>query len=146
MARQPFFSLRIRRPPAVAEGEDGMGRNYGLTNTEMELMELLWQADAPLSFRELMDHANERWKKNWKKQTLNTYLANLQRMGLIGTDKGSRHYLYYARCTREELIRNWTRQMVEECFDNSISSLVAAFTGGKKLSEEEAEKLRQLIE
>ena len=93
----------------------------------------------------MTDRNKEKWKKNWKKQTLNTYLTNLQRMGLIGTDKGTRHYLYFARCTREELIRDWTRRMVEECFDNSISSLVAAFTGGKKLSEEEAEKLRQLI-
>lgn len=124
-----------------------MGKNYGLTNTEMEIMELLWQAQGPLPFKELIRYANEEWKKNWKKQTLNTYLNNLQRMGLVEIDKtATPRYLYCALCTKEELIRNWTRKMVKEYFDNSISGLVAAFTGGEKLSKEEAEKLKKLLE
>ena len=32
-----------------------MKKNYGLTNTEMQIMELLWQADGPVTFREIMD-------------------------------------------------------------------------------------------
>ncbi len=124
-----------------------MGKNYGLTNTEMEIMELLWQAEEPLPFRELIRYANEEWKKNWKKQTLNTYLNNLLRIGLVGIDKrATPHYLYYALCTKEELIRGWTRKVVEEYFDNSISSFVMAFTGKQKLSEAEAEKLKKLLE
>ena len=59
-----------------------MERNYGLTNTEMEIMELLWSVKEPLPFRELIRYANEEWNKNWKKQTLNTYLNHLQKMGI----------------------------------------------------------------
>lgn len=124
-----------------------MGKNYGLTNTEMEIMELLWHAKGPLPFKELLRYANEEWKKNWKKQTLNTYLNNLQKMGLVEIDRNATpRYLYYALCTKEELVRNWTRKMVKEYFDNSISGLVAAFTGGEKLSKEEAEKLKKMLE
>ncbi len=53
--------------------------------------------------------------------------------------------MYYALCSKEELIHNWTRHLVEECFDNSISRLFAAFIGDKKLSEEEAEELKKLL-
>ena len=123
-----------------------MERNYGLTNTEMEIMELLWSVKEPLPFRELIRYANEEWNKNWKKQTLNTYLNHLQKMGLVGIDKhATPHYLYYALCTKEKLIQEWTRKMVQECFDNSICGLVAAFTGGEKLSKEEAEELKKLM-
>ena len=41
-----------------------MGRNYGLSNTEMLIMELLWRTGEPMSFKEIMDVAQNEWKKN----------------------------------------------------------------------------------
>ena len=34
-----------------------MKKNYGLTNTELQIMELLWAAKEPMSFRDIMDVA-----------------------------------------------------------------------------------------
>ena len=62
-----------------------MKKNYGLTNTELQIMELLWTAQKPMSFREIMNIAVNEWKKTWKVQTLNSFLLGLQKMGLIGT-------------------------------------------------------------
>ena len=56
-----------------------MKKNYGLTNTEMQIMELLWQVDGPVTFREIMDTSSKEWGKNWKVQTLSTYLITLQK-------------------------------------------------------------------
>ena len=50
-----------------------MKKNYGLTNTEMQIMELLWSAKEPMTFRQIMDVAINEWKKTWKVQTLNTF-------------------------------------------------------------------------
>ena len=122
-----------------------MNKNFGLSHTEKEIMELLWQSEEPLSFREILDYPNDTWKKNWKKQTLNTYLLNMQKAGLIGSERGKVYQVYFLLLTREEHIHNWTRKMVKETFGGSVYSLVAAFTGGERLSEEEAEKLRKLI-
>lgn len=123
-----------------------MKKNYGLTNTELQIMELLWQSDKPLAFREIMDIARDEWKKTWKVQTLNTYLINLQKMGLVGTDRTTTQYnVYYALYSREEHIHNWTRKMVEVCFDNSICNLFSSFIGNQKLSEEEADELRKML-
>lgn len=58
-----------------------MNTNYGLTNTELQIMELLWSAKAPMTFREIMDIAVTDWKKTWKVQTLNTFLIGLQKIG-----------------------------------------------------------------
>lgn len=44
-------------------------------------MELLWDADELMTFREIMDVATTEWKKTWKVQTLNTFLTGLQKMG-----------------------------------------------------------------
>lgn len=118
---------------------------FDLTPVELELMEMFWSASEPLSFREIMGYLNTVLKKDWKKQTLNTYLSNMQKTGLIKTERGSYHYRYFAACTKDEYVHNWTRKLVEDSYGNSISNFVAAFIGGKKLSEEEAERLRKLL-
>ncbi|KAI4445862.1 hypothetical protein C823_000379 [Eubacterium plexicaudatum ASF492] len=123
-----------------------MKKNYGLTNTELQIMELLWAAKEPMSFRDIMDVATAEWKKSWKVQTLNTFLLGLQKMGLVGTDKSMSTYnMYYALCTKEQHIHNWTKKMVAECYENSFARFVAAFIGDGKLTEEEADELRRLL-
>ncbi len=118
---------------------------FGLTAVEVEIMEMFWGASKSLSFKEIMDYVNTILKKDWKKQTLNTYLAKLQKAGLVCTERSSYHYSYAAACTKEEYVQQWTQKLVEDSYGNSIENFVAAFTGGKKLSEEDVERLRKLI-
>ena len=108
-------------------------------------MELLWAAEVPMTFREIMDTATSEWGKAWKTQTLNTFLLGLQKMELIGAEKGTSCNYYYALCTKEQHIHKWTKKMVEECYGNSISRLMCAFIGEGTLSEQEAEELRKLL-
>jgi len=118
---------------------------FGLTAVEAELMEIFWNASEPLSFKEIMEYINSILKKDWKKQTLNSYLSDLQKSGLIQTERSNYRYRYMAACTKDEYVQQWTQKLVEDSYGNSIGNFVAAFTGGKKLSDEDAEKLRKLI-
>lgn len=43
------------------------------------------------------------------------------------------------------LVHRWTRKMVRQAFGGSVADLVVAFTGGKKLSPEDAEQIKKLI-
>lgn len=130
----------------IEKGKAHMNKTYGLTNTEMQIMELLWQAEKPMTFREIMAVAIDKWEKTWKVQTLSTYLANLQRMGMIEAAKGATPYnAYYAACTKEQHIHNWTKKLVADCYGNSFSRFVAAFIGDGKLPEKDVEELRKLL-
>ena len=122
-----------------------MKKNYGVTNTEMQIMELLWQADGPVTFREIMDISATEWGKSWKVQTLSTYLITLQKMGLVDSERSGCSNAYQAVCSKEEHIHNWTRKLVETCFDNSFSRFALAFVGNGKLSKEDAEELKKLL-
>ena len=51
-----------------------------------------------------------------------------------------------ALLSREEFYAAQSRQFVEEAFDGSLPAFLAAFTSGKKLSEEEANQLQELID
>ena len=123
-------------------------KNYGLTNTELLIMELLWSEGRPMSFREIMDVATKEWKKDWKVQTLNTFLNGLQKMGMIRAERSmtSSYNVYYPLCTKEQHIHKWTKEMVEVCYDTSFRRLVSAFIGDGKLSKEDAEELKKLLD
>ena len=124
-----------------------MKKNYGLTNTEMQIMELLWSSEKPMSFREIMNIATTEWNKTWKVKTLNTFLNGLQKMKLIRAEQSpsSPYQVYYPLRTKEQHIHEWTKEMVEVCYDNSFSRLVAAFIGDGKLTKEDAEELKKLL-
>ncbi len=48
--------------------------------------------------------------------------------------------------TKEEFQSGLSEQFVEESFGGSLPGFLAAFTARKKLSEQEVEELRRLIE
>lgn len=122
-----------------------MKRTYELTNAEEEIMEFFWHENRKISFKEALEYCNNTLNKEWKKQTLSTYLKKLQLDGLIGVDSTHKNYMYYPVCSKEKYAQAWTKKIVGDFFDNSISKLVAAFVENEKLSDEEAENLRKLI-
>ena len=87
-------------------------------------------------------------EKDWKVQTLNTFLNGLQKMGMIRAERSmtSSYNVYYPLYTKEQHIHKWTKEMVEVCYDNSFRRLVSAFIGDGKLSKEDAEELKKLLD
>lgn len=124
-----------------------MKKYYGLTNTEAEIMSIFWDSGKEsFTFRELTDYSQEYLEKDWKKQTLSTFLSNLQKMGLLEVKVSGRNYIYYPVYSREEYINKWARDLIRTEFGNSLSRFVAAFTGGSRLSKEEADEIRKMLD
>lgn len=118
---------------------------FGLTSNELDVMEMFWSKKDSMSFGEILEYMSTVLKKEWKSQTLNTYLSNLRKAGLVQIDRTNYHYQYSAACTKEEYIHRWTQKLVEDAYGNSISNLLVAFIGDGELSPEEAERIQKLI-
>lgn len=121
-------------------------KKYGLTQTEYELMDYFWSKNEKLSFKEILEYFNTVENKEWKKQTLSTFLKILQEQKLIASDTSKSKYLYYPLCTKDEHIYKYTHELVEDSFENSLGKFLAAFSGGKKLKAKDAEELKQYLE
>lgn len=118
---------------------------YGLSPTEYEIMEFIWAAENKLSFKEIFQYFNEVKNKNWKKQTMSTYLKMLQDAGYLLADGNGARNQYYPVHTRQAHINTWMRGIYADSFDNSIGKVLTAFTGGKKLSKKDADELRSYL-
>ena len=106
---------------------------------ELRFAELIW-ANAPISSTALVRLCES--ELGWKKSTTYTVLKKHCERGLFRNEDGMVRILK----TRAEYDSEQSAQFVEEAFSGSLPAFVAAFTAGKRLSEQEAEEIRRMID
>jgi len=116
-----------------------MGINFKLTKAEERLASLLWD-NAPIASMEMIKLAER--EIGWKKSTTFFNLNTLIKKG-VAQNLNSRVTMLY---TRDQLISMQSRHYVEETFGGSLPKFITSFTGGKKLTPEQVDGLRRLID
>lgn len=106
---------------------------------ETRFAELVW-ASAPIPSGELVKLCQK--ELEWKKSTTYTVLRKLCERGIFRNDGG----MVSVVVSREEYYAAKSRQFVAETFDGSLPAFLAAFTGGKRISEADAAELQKLID
>ena len=86
-----------------------------LSKTEYRIMEYFWSTGGKYTFGELMKYFNEEEDKNWKKQTLNTFLT--------------------------EFKQRKAKAILEECYEGKISHFIAALTGNNAITKVDEKEL-----
>ena len=117
-----------------------------LTEGEMEIMEVLWECERPMGFGELHKCVNDRTKRNLKKQTVNTLLFRIRQKNLAGDVSESGRRLYIPLITRNEYIKKISREFLDRNCEGSFSKMLTALNGGEKVSEEERNELKHILE
>ena len=110
-----------------------------LYDAEYRLMEIVWELE-PLSSTELYKACLPRL--GWKKSTTYTMLRKLCERGILRNENSAVTSLV----KREDVQRYESHAVVDKWFDHSLPHFLAAFLGEKKLTEEEAEELKRLID
>ena len=110
-----------------------------LCESEYRFMSVIWEHEPVASGRlvELCSGA-----LGWKKSTTYTVLKKLCKRG-FARNEGA---VVTALIPRERVQAYESEHFVERAFDGSLPGFLAAFLGGKTLSEQEAAKLKQLID
>ena len=88
--------------------------NSHLSKTEYRIMEYFWSTGGKYTFGELMKYFNEEEDKNWKKQTLNTFLSRLIDKGLLERKKEETKAYYGAALTKAEFKQRKAKAILEE--------------------------------
>ena len=120
----------------MAEGHL-MSGGYGLNRTAEQIMELLWNAETPLSYEEIAESV----KGMWRTRKIYICLTELEDAGIIGI-KGDMGY--YAVCKKDEFIDHWGKEQIKNFFEGFTVS-AGNLRKIKRLSEEDAAELRKLL-
>lgn len=116
------------------------------SDAELLILEYLWEKKSPATFSEIMNYLHNKKDKDWKKQTVNTFLSRLIQKGLLSVDKNLRRASYSPTLTSEEFYQEYTNWILDTSFDGSLKNFISAFTGNQKLSQEEKNDLLDYIE
>ena len=106
---------------------------------ESRFADMIWSHE-PLASRDLIRMAEE--ELNWKSTTSYTVLKRLCKRGIFQLqDK-----VVTSLISREEFYGMRSEEFIEETFDGSLPAFIAAFGTRKKLSDEEVDELKKLID
>jgi len=110
-----------------------------LCESDYRFMSILWER-APLSSRELVMLCAERL--GWKKSTTYTVLKKLCDRGFAKNEDT----IVSALIERDLVEKYESERVIDHAFSGSLPGFLAAFLGGKTLSDAEADALKRLID
>lgn len=112
---------------------------YHVADSEYRFMKVVWDA-APIGSGQLVELCRE--KLGWKKSTTYTVLKKMCLKGLVKNERS----MVTVEVPRELVDNQAAEAFVRRTFGGSLPGFLAAFMGGKKLTAEEAEELKGLID
>mgnify|MGYP001117997484 FL=1 len=116
-----------------------------MTEAELEIMETLWAKGEPIYLGELLEVFNARTNKDWKKQTLNTFLVKMQQKNLVQAVEGARFKKYRPAVVREAYLEEASKAFLDRNYGGSFVKMLMTLNGGAKPDEKEIEALRQVL-
>lgn len=120
--------------------------NFDVSETEREILEYLWENPQGVLSRGMLDYFNEVKQKDWKKQTLNTFLLRLAEKGLIEGKAQGVKKIYRAVYDAKEYEAKKAESILENNYGGSVRNFVMALTGGEKIDKAMANELRKMLE
>ena len=110
-----------------------------LCDSDYRFMLIVWE-NAPIGSGNLVALCKE--KLGWKKSTTYTTIKKLSEKGFIKNENA----VVTVLIPKEEVQAVEMDYFMERTFEGSLPQFIAAFLGDKKLSEKEAEEIKQLID
>lgn len=110
-----------------------------ISDSEYRFLQVVWE-NAPVGSGRLAVLCGE--KLGWKKSTTYTVLKKLCQRGILRNEDSVVTALY----PREEVTAGAAGEFVDKTFGGSLPGFLTAFMSGRRLSREEAEELKRLID
>lgn len=117
-----------------------------LTAAETIVMKSIWDAETELPLSGIMAYIEEHFRKDWKSQTVSTFLSKLVQKEFIRMKREGRKITYEVLVTEEEYKAAQSEKFVSFWNGGSVSEFLTAFYKDKKITKEEIEELRRVID
>ncbi len=106
---------------------------------EARFADIIWD-NHPLSTKELVALCQN--ELNWKRTTTYTVLRKLCDRGIFKTENS----MVTALISKTEFYSIQSEKFVDETFNGSLPAFIAAFTSRKKLSSQELDEIKKMID
>ena len=110
-------------------------------DSELKIMEVLWK-EGDLTAVQLIKAMKE--QVGWTRTTTYTVIGKLIDKGAI--ERYGSNFSCRAVITREQVQQYEATELIDKLFNGSAELFMSAFFNGKKVSQEEIERMKQFVE
>ncbi len=114
-----------------------------ISESEAVVMEVLWN-EQPLAAEDVVARLSTR--ADWAEPTIKTLLNRLLKKGAVRAERDGRRYLYSPVLSREAWVDGQSAGVLDRLFGGRVAPLVAHFSERGRLSQDDIDALRRLIE
>ncbi|KWX77187.1 CopY family transcriptional regulator [Paenibacillus riograndensis] len=119
-----------------------MSKIQKLSDTELELMEAIWVSTPPVTSTELLNMFAQKGR-DWKAQTISTFLSRLVDKGVLTVTRHGRLNKYVPSISPEEYKLIEAQHVLDGLYQGSVKNLISAMYDGDKLSDQDIDELKQ---
>lgn len=131
------------KPGRRSECLEFLGGIKKLSPMEFEFMKLIWEKPEGISSEEIYHNPIFQQPQGTK----STILFKINEKGYVTMTQRGLHHFYYPKFSRKEYEQAIIKQKLKNSFGHtSILDLVAYFCGKEKLTQEQSDKVNQLME
>jgi BlaI family penicillinase repressor len=114
------------------------------TKTEMDVLQILWQ-HGPSTVRFVHDKLNEQKEAVIYTSTLKL-MQVMKEKGMLDRDETAMKHVYSAILKEEKVKKGMLQQFVDTIYNGSSSQVFMALLGNDNTSDDELEKIKNLID
>ena len=127
---------------SLMKGERIMqSENIKLFDSELKVMDILWK-EGIVPAKYVADRLTQ--ELGWNKNTTYTLIKRCMKKGAI--ERTEPNFMCHALIAKEDVQETETNELINKIYDGSVDKLFAALLGRKKLSAEQIEKLKQIVD
>ncbi|SDL52851.1 BlaI/MecI/CopY family transcriptional regulator [Chryseobacterium taihuense] len=113
-----------------------------LTNSEKNLMEILWEKEKAF-MKEILESYPE---PKPAATTVATLLKRMQNKNLIGFKVYGNSREYFPKVAKTEYFKEEMTSMIDRFFNSSVTQFASFFTSNSKLTQKQLKELRDIID
>lgn len=122
-----------------------MKQNQPMSDSERELMKIIWESGGSIFIAELLEKVEAR-NKDWKRSTVLTFLTRLTEKGFIKTEKHGRMNKYIATLLESEYMAEQTTTFLHKVYGGNAKDLVSTLLKQDHLTSKDFEELKRFWE
>ncbi len=115
-----------------------------LGDAELEIMQILWRENAPLSAGQI--HTALQGQRSWALSTLMTVLARLADKGFVECIRTEKPNRYAALVPKTDYQASESRSFLARLYGNSVQSMMATLYDSRMLDGQDVRELRAFLD
>ena len=113
-----------------------------LSNSELNIMMKIWEANEPLYFDEIVKLLKE---YNWVESTIRNFLSRIVDKGYIEIKKDGRKNVYIPLVS-QNYINKESKSLIEKLYDNSLKKFVVELYESDSLAYDDLLELKEYLD